>query len=215
MSHISNPSRLNTVPRPAHTSSSIGSSSSHRSVSPAASSSRGSSTSRRRRSSASKENEPVARPLMSDLKPSIPQIWRDGSLDSEEASELRKRPITSTRRTKSPSSSPSKPKSSGSSSGYNGLPTLASISDDQDPDIAVTDSPMSEKDFRPPPPAPSSAMGTEGRTVTRQRRSSSIKRKLSPGVRPAKVVDWEIPRKTLHSSIGKPFFFAKYNRLTR
>nr|KIR83746.1 hypothetical protein I308_05830 [Cryptococcus tetragattii IND107] len=54
-----------------------------------------------------------------------------------------------------------------------------------------------------PPPAPSTETGTSSRpVVTRKRRSSSIKRKPSPGKVPEKVVDWEIPRKTFHSSIG-------------
>ncbi|EIW69755.1 hypothetical protein TREMEDRAFT_73615 [Tremella mesenterica DSM 1558] len=77
---------------------------------------------------------------------------------------------------------------------YNGLPTLETVQDD--PDIPV------EGTSKPPPPAPSAATGHGDRPLTRKRRSSSIKRKPSPGVTPKNVVDWEIPRKTLHSSIG-------------
>ncbi|KAI9633659.1 uncharacterized protein MKK02DRAFT_28450 [Dioszegia hungarica] len=189
MSHLRDPTRLsNSIPRPAQSSS-------LRTPSPSAGPPRprsgsSSSSSRRRLSSVSKENEPI-----STMSGSTYPLEQD-------VSDVRKRNTSS--RPKSSPSSPahSKTASTSGSSYYNGRPTLASISDDQDPDIAVTDSPMSEKDFRPPPPAPSSAMGTEGRPLTRPRRSSSIKRKLSPGVRPAKAVDWEIPRKTLHSSIG-------------
>lgn len=51
-----------------------------------------------------------------------------------------------------------------------------------------------------PPPAPST--GTANGPVRRRRRSSSIKVKPPPGVTPQKAVDWEIPRKVFHSSIG-------------
>lgn len=92
-----------------------------------------------------------------------------------------------------------------------------------DPDSAFLESPKSEHASlpssprattrsstlnglsKPPPPAPSSALGTEGRPlppIARKRRTSSITRKPSPGAVPKTVVDWEIPRKTLHSSIG-------------
>lgn len=64
-----------------------------------------------------------------------------------------------------------------------------------------------------PPPAASTQTGTGSRpVVTRKRRSSSIKRKPSPGKVPEKVVDWEIPRKTFHSSIG--FLTLYLNHLT-
>ncbi|KAL7422626.1 Diacylglycerol kinase [Cryptotrichosporon argae] len=58
-----------------------------------------------------------------------------------------------------------------------------------------------DDDAAGPPPAPSASFDPT-RPVTRKRRSSSIKRKPSPGVVPKSVVDWEIPRKTFHSSIG-------------
>jgi hypothetical protein len=216
MSRLPDPARRTSHPRSSHVSSDLGPSFSdppNRSISPAASGSGTRGSSRRRRSSASKENEPLIHTTMSGVKAhgdaslsnGEAQVWRE-SLEPEDSSELRKRSTTSTHRTKSPSPSPARSRTTSSIPGsgyYNGLPTLPPISDNQDLDFAVTDSPMSEKDFRPPPPAPSSAMGTEGRPMTRPRRSSSIKRKLSPGVRPAKAVDWEIPRKTLHSSIGK------------
>jgi hypothetical protein len=81
---------------------------------------------------------------------------------------------------------------------YGGVPTLETITDD-----GVLSSPS-----RPPPPAASkgAAIGLANgatRPVNRPRRSSSIRGKPSPGAVPATVVDWEIPRKTFHSSIGK------------
>ncbi|KAK4686417.1 hypothetical protein P7C73_g3716, partial [Tremellales sp. Uapishka_1] len=79
---------------------------------------------------------------------------------------------------------------------HNGLPVLSTVPDDD----AVF--PDGHAIINPPPPARSAATGTEQRPVTRPRRSSSIKRKPSPGVVPQKAVDWEIPRKSLHSSIG-------------
>jgi diacylglycerol kinase (CTP) len=206
MSHLRDPTRLlNTSPRPTRSSPSL---------SPGPSSTR----TRRRGSSASKENEPILKSSLSDKegKGSMSKmnghatqpVWRDSPVELEDQAgspEIRKR--ASTRRTKSPS--PSSPRShpkpspsaSGSSGYYNGLPTLPPISD-QDPDSAILDSPTSEKEFKPPPPAPSAMTGTGNKPVTRKRRSSSIKRKPSPGVRPVAAVDWEIPRKTLHSSIG-------------
>jgi diacylglycerol kinase (CTP) len=82
----------------------------------------------------------------------------------------------------------------GSKSSYNGLPTLSPIP--ANPDVMVDAKKV-------PPPSISAGSGPSGtvRPMNRQR-SSSIKRKPSPGVTPTKVVDWEIPRKTLHSSIG-------------
>lgn len=61
------------------------------------------------------------------------------------------------------------------------------------------------------PAAPSSAFtnglangkAVNGQPVVRRRRSSSVHAKPPPGVTPTKVVDWEIPRKTFHSSIGE------------
>ena len=85
-------------------------------------------------------------------------------------------------------------------SNYNGLPTLATVPDDTQED--GPSSPLSDgQPSRPPPPA-ASTLASQGRPVTRKRRSSSVKRKLSPGVVPTKAVDWEIPRKVFHSSIG-------------
>lgn len=47
-------------------------------------------------------------------------------------------------------------------------------------------------------------VGAQGQPpVLRRRRSSSVHAKPPPGVKPTKAVDWEIPRKTLHSSIGE------------
>lgn len=66
-----------------------------------------------------------------------------------------------------------------------------------------------EDPLHAPPPAPSAGaahavvIGPDGQPVRRRRRSSSIKQKPPPGVKPEKVVDWEIPRKTFHSSIGE------------
>jgi diacylglycerol kinase (CTP) len=64
-----------------------------------------------------------------------------------------------------------------------------------------------------PPPAPSALLahgpdaitdnGVPASGVRRRRRSSSIKVKPPPGVTPTKAVDWEIPRKVFHSSIGE------------
>ena len=114
------------------------------------------------------------------------KAWRDGSVDNED--DVRARRSHSIRSSKSPV--PSSP-----SSTYNGLPTLPTIPDPDAEDSA------SSSVARPPPPA-ASTQTASGRPLQRKRRSSSIKRKPSPGVTPTKVVDWEIPRKTLHSSIG-------------
>lgn len=90
---------------------------------------------------------------------------------------------------------------------YNGLPTLPTIGDDDD--VLLSSGPSSPTSGRPPPPAPSARAGSDPHfgniagSGTRKRRSSSIKRKLSPGVTPQKAVDWEIPRKAFHSSIGE------------
>ncbi|BEI80410.1 hypothetical protein CcaverHIS002_0109390 [Cutaneotrichosporon cavernicola] len=65
-----------------------------------------------------------------------------------------------------------------------------------------------EDPLHAPPPAPSAGaahatvIGPDGQPVLRRRRSSSIKVKPPPGVTPQKAVDWEIPRKAFHSSIG-------------
>ncbi|WVR08441.1 hypothetical protein IAU60_005496 [Kwoniella sp. DSM 27419] len=159
----------------------------------------------------SKENErPEIRPSSAEMNgnPSTPrkgkavleddnpatQVWRDGSLELEDGKpRQRKNPPRSAR-------------PSGINGSAPGMATLPTIPDpagyDEDSAFApsVPSSPTSEKH---PPPAPSTQTGTGERpVVTRKRRSSSIKRKPSPGATPTKVVDWEIPRKTLHSSIG-------------
>ncbi|ORX41212.1 hypothetical protein BD324DRAFT_575234 [Kockovaella imperatae] len=121
------------------------------------------------------------------------RTWRDGSLEIEDDA-IRARKSHSVRSSKSPvPSSPGSP-------AYNGLPTLPTIPDpDEDTGDAIPSS--SSITSRPPPPA-ASTQTASGRPLQRKRRSSSIKRKPSPGVTPKNVVDWEIPRKTLHSSIG-------------
>ncbi|WWC92052.1 uncharacterized protein L201_007006 [Kwoniella dendrophila CBS 6074] len=134
------------------------------------------------------------------------QIWRDGSLEPSDDNSSNS---TGIRIRKNP------PRSARSSSiidnnNKNGLlNTLPTIPDPQieEGDSAIDDSPITKNEqhthIQPPPPAPSTQTGTGDRPVTtRKRRSSSIKRKPSPGVTPTKAVDWEIPRKTLHSSIG-------------
>jgi hypothetical protein len=91
---------------------------------------------------------------------------------------------------------------------YNGLPTLPTIGDDDD--AFLSSGPSSPSALgRAPPPAPSARAGSDPNygsiagSGPRKRRASSIKRKLSPGVTPQKAVDWEIPRKAFHSSIGE------------
>lgn len=110
------------------------------------------------------------------------RTWRDGSLELPDGLK--------------PSARPSK-----TTPTYDGLPTLATI-----PDPGAPESPSAaSSSSKPPPPALSATLAKTangGRPGTRMRRSSSIKRKPSPGVKPTKVVDWEIPRKALHSSIG-------------
>jgi hypothetical protein len=131
-------------------------------------------------------------------------------------SELRQRtpnsaPLPKTPSTPNRSSSNSKRTPVTSPSPYNGVPTLPTIPADEDFDSTATadaSRPTSPSTLsRAPPPAPSAAIAAAGvvgpRPVTRPRRSSSIKRKPSPGVTPQKAVDWEIPRKSLHSSIGE------------
>ncbi|ORY35878.1 hypothetical protein BCR39DRAFT_512779 [Naematelia encephala] len=174
------------------------------SVSPPPSTGRPSSSSRLRKRD-NQENEPVASTKMSDVgsgklngapRSVGPErdmgngggrTWRDGSVDHEEEGgvKIRKNVPRSTRASKSP----------GPTSAYNGLPTLPTIPADSETPVEPT--------RLPPPPAPSANAAFTGvRPPTRKRRSSSIKRKPSPGVTPTKAVDWEIPRKTLHSSIG-------------
>lgn len=93
-------------------------------------------------------------------------------------------------------------------SAYNGLPTLPTIGDDDD--VILSSGPTSPTSLgRAPPPAPSARASSDPNygaiagSGPRKRRASSIKRKLSPGVTPQKAVDWEIPRKAFHSSIGE------------
>ena len=66
---------------------------------------------------------------------------------------------------------------------------------------------MSDDGAHSPPPAPSAILAHSSEApptgVRRRRRSSSIKVKPPPGVTPTKAVDWEIPRKVFHSSIGE------------
>jgi diacylglycerol kinase (CTP) len=131
------------------------------------------------------------------------RVWRDGSVE-DSTTDLRARkagtagPSSSKARTsKSPTPSVHSP--------YNGLPTLPTVFDnDQESEgPGSPESPaLTGTSSRPPPPA-ASTMTAQGKPVTRKRRSSSIVRKPSPGAVPTKAVDWEIPRKTLHSSIGK------------
>ncbi|WVF68113.1 hypothetical protein IAT40_002876 [Kwoniella sp. CBS 6097] len=148
--------------------------------------------------------------------------WKDGSVElagdvqGDTKPRLRKNPPRSAR-----------PSVNGNST-VNGLPTLPTIPDpeeneNEDDSAIAPSSPISEKSYAhahahahaysPPPPAASTSTGTGSRpvmTATRKRRSSSIKRKPSPGVVPTKAVDWEIPRKTLHSSIGFLTLFLNY-----
>lgn len=126
------------------------------------------------------------------------RTWRDGSVELPDDDSIRQR--KNSQRSGSVSSGGSirgSTRSPQPSSPYAGLRTLDNIPDD--PDAPVSPS------LKPPPPAPSSqiAVDAQGRPVARKRRSSSIKRKPSPGVTPTKAVDWEIPRKSLHSSIGE------------
>jgi len=138
------------------------------------------------------------------------KTWRDGSVDGDDGffSHGQYDPVLSRRNsagsrtgsvrsTKSPVHSS---RANSPSSLYNGLPTLPTVPDDDALTFSEPGSPMSES-IRAPPPA-SSTLTSQGKPVTRKRRSSSIVRKPSPGVTPTKAVDWEIPRKTLHSSIG-------------
>jgi len=138
------------------------------------------------------------------------RTWRDGSVDREDGhisqgqfDSVRSRKNSAGSRPGSVRSAKSPVHSSHAdspSSPYNGLPTLPTVPDDDALTFSEPGSPMSESS-RPPPPA-SSTLTSQGKPVTRKRRSSSIVRKPSPGVTPTKAVDWEIPRKTLHSSIG-------------
>lgn len=136
------------------------------------------------------------------------KVWRDGSVEVDDhlasprsyrsGSGSRPGSVRSTRSPVSPT--PSSP--------YNGLPTLPTVPDD-DAISFFSDAGSPGPESRPPPPA-ASTLTSQGKPVTRKRRSSSIVRKPSPGAVPTKVVDWEIPRKTLHSSIGFVTLFLYY-----
>ncbi|WVW81135.1 hypothetical protein I302_103126 [Kwoniella bestiolae CBS 10118] len=145
----------------------------------------------------SKENQyPHSASKMNGTSPSLSKVEDDSEM------RIRKNPPRSAR----PSSLVDN---------INHLNTLPTISDPPTEDSAIEDDLNIQNDQHsqpqshthanvPPPPAPSTQTGTGDRpiAVTRKRRSSSVKRKPSPGVTPTKAVDWEIPRKTLHSSIG-------------
>ncbi|WWC65488.1 uncharacterized protein I303_108106 [Kwoniella dejecticola CBS 10117] len=147
-----------------------------------------------------------------EILSSRPQTWRDGSLEpsddnsnsnSNSGVRLRKNPPRSAR-----------PSGAGANETLHTLPTIPDPQTEED-DSALDTSSIQQDDVHtshpPPPPAASTQTGTGDRPVmTRKRRSSSVKRKPSPGVTPTKAVDWEIPRKTLHSSIGFLTLFLNY-----
>ena len=151
------------------------------------------------------------------------QTRRDRSIESEEVSagpsstiRARRSQASSTSTSGSGSGTTPKRQSSQQSTSYNGLPTLPTIGDDDTAFLSSgPPSPSSPGpgSGRAPPPAPSAQAASDPRygqlagSGVRRRRASSIKRKLSPGVTPTKAVDWEIPRKVFHSSIGE-FGFA-------
>lgn len=164
-------------------------------------------------SSQSKENEPASTSMsgsgsgsMENLKSPVKlangraptsegRTLRDGSIESDGGASASGSTIRA-RRAPQTQASP-----------YNGLPTLPTIGDDDD--IFLSSGPSSPTSpGRAPPPAPSAQAAADPKygqlagSGVRRRRASSIKRKLSPGVTPTKVVDWEIPRKVFHSSIG-------------
>jgi len=163
---------------------------------------------RRYSSSESKENEPVVKEMASPRRMNgrLPSEELEmngkasGSMDGEQ----------STIRARRAAASPGSAKRQLTDPVYSGLPTLPTIGDDDD--VVLSSGPSSPSSGRPPPPAPSARAGSDPNfgsiagSGTRKRRSSSIKRKLSPGVTPQKAVDWEIPRKAFHSSIGKLFW---------
>ncbi|KAL1409797.1 Diacylglycerol kinase [Vanrija albida] len=93
-----------------------------------------------------------------------------------------------------------------------GVATLPTVPDDAE---LKSDGEASVFSESAPPPSRSALPGAvvydaNGRPVVRRRRSSSIKTKPPPGVTPTKAVDWEIPRKTFHSSIGFVTLYLKY-----
>ncbi|WVQ63058.1 uncharacterized protein L199_001209 [Kwoniella botswanensis] len=154
----------------------------------------------------SKENQTPINTSKMNGNPSLPSSSKvDGSGDTE--IRMRKNPPRSAR----PSSLVD------NINHLNTLPTIpdppTEDSDNTSPvdDNTQKDLPSNTNTHVPPPPAPSTQTGTGDRpVVTRKRRSSSVKRKPSPGVTPTKAVDWEIPRKTLHSSIGFLTLFLNY-----
>jgi len=171
---------------------------------------------RRYSSSESKENEPVVKEMASPRR-------MNGRLPSEEIEMNGKvsglaEGEQSTIRARRAGASPGAAKRQLADPVYNGLPTLPTIGDDDD--VLLSSGPSSPTSGRPPPPAPSARAGSDPNyggiagSGTRKRRSSSIKRKLSPGVTPQKAVDWEIPRKAFHSSIGKLLRIVKSAELT-
>ncbi|WWC72339.1 uncharacterized protein I206_106301 [Kwoniella pini CBS 10737] len=133
------------------------------------------------------------------------QTWRDGSLEPSDDS-----PNGGVRLRKNP---PRSARPSGANETLHTLPTIPDPQTEEDDSALDTSSIKQDDTFpsHPPPPAPSTQTGTGDKpVVTRKRRSSSVKRKPSPGVTPTKAVDWEIPRKTLHSSIGFLTLFLYY-----
>jgi len=199
------PQNPNSVTRPSTSNSASASSSSTRQ-------STRSNSSRRYSSSETKENEPVVRTEMVDGVASPRRT--NGRLPSEEYEMNGKAggldSESSTIRARRAAASPGTAKRQLADPVYNGLPTLPTIGDDDD--VLLSSGPSSPTSGRPPPPAPSARAGSDPNygniagSGTRKRRSSSIKRKLSPGVTPQKAVDWEIPRKAFHSSIGAYLF---------
>ncbi|TXT03893.1 hypothetical protein VHUM_04316 [Vanrija humicola] len=91
-----------------------------------------------------------------------------------------------------------------------GVATLPTVPDDAELKSDGEHSVFS--DSAPPPARSANAIvyDANGNPVVRRRRSSSIKTKPPPGVTPTKAVDWEIPRKTFHSSIGFVTLYLKY-----
>jgi len=178
---------------------------------------------RRQSSSDTKENEPLINKEMSGDNSASPARKANGRLPSEEyetsggtvrgyrngSMEVEDTSNQATiRPRRAVASSPGTTKRQLADPAYNGLPTLPTIGDDDD--VVLSSGPSSPTGLgRPPPPAPSARAGSDPNygnvagSGTRKRRSSSIKRKLSPGVTPQKAVDWEIPRKAFHSSIGE------------
>jgi diacylglycerol kinase (CTP) len=82
---------------------------------------------------------------------------------------------------------------------------------------------VSDDGAHSPPPAPSAMLAHSGPAddtlaptgLRRRRRSSSVHVKPPPGVTPTKAVDWEIPRKAFHSSIGESYSEECFSALAR